>query len=1315
MLRFHWTAGLRGLSNYAAGEFQTLNGHLESITLPDGNKVIYRYDAQLNPIQVLHSDATSTRYHYEDESYPNHLGGITERTGVRASTWRYNASGLAASSAHANGVEQLSLAYVQPAGASGRGYTRVINSLGQSSLYSWQRDEQKGSTLLLSSGGASCSTCPATGYQYTYTTDAQLATSTDAEGRQFLYDYDEQGRLIEQLERSPQGDERLHFRQAFEADSQQPTRVTRPSVNPDGELITEIDYNHDKQPVRITERGYAPQDDNLRFMPIERSTSMTYSEGKLIEIDGPRDDVDDITRFSYDQHQRLSSLSLPGGQTIAISRYDALGRPLEVRIGSQSPYTFEYNSRNRITRISHRGQTIHYRYDAEDRLNVLVDPYGKTTRIAYDDAGRPIQLIDDLGRITDWTYDTASRLIKATELGMDGMMVRSLSYAFAQSTGGAQPLFTSLIEQGSNPGTGQSITRQTDFQRDAMGRLSSATNRDTFATTTLSYNAFGELATLTEPGGQSTHLTRDGKGQPVALSDARDNTTQYRQDDFGRIVIESHPDTGIVRTTYDAAGNRLTRQSNNGEATHYRWDAANRLLEQRSPDGVIGNRYDPEHGRLLETQYPEGTETFDYNAEGELISHTRHIDNHSFTTRYTYDAFARVSRKTLPDGQVLRHHYHESGPNKGQLRAITRERLLGLNQTLLVGEIDQDPRDGNSGYLSHNGRRTQRSYSPDGSIASLEISDALVLQYTYDDNGHITGIDENGTLQSYGYAAGRLTSASTLNTSYTYRYDALGNRLSKTVSGPDDSEASEIYHYPAKGEGNRLLAITDAEGTETMQYEYNAQGSPLETKDGLRFEYNHEQRPVRVYQYDTLLAEYRYNSFGERIAKVVYAGNQRNVTYFLYDGHTLSAEIDGEGAFIAQYIYLTHQPVVRLAGNKTFAIHGDHLGTPRLISDDSGQSVWQADYSPFGEAHIVKQSFTFNLRLAGQYADVETGTHYNYYRDYDPAAGRYQTSDPIGLLGGINSYAYTGSNPLSFIDQLGLLSTEGISQQLYRRLVQAGVVAAADGPLLIGDTVAAVMITMALVDAGVSYFDPYQFKPSAISTDYYALIDQMQLYVPGYSVVASPAWTPDWDDLVDLSEELLEAQTRYIAAGQCSPNYRQDAYDSAVTAVDYGDQLAGMISSTQGSLTEWLEREFNDYRANGGEIEDIAAWVAAGMPRAQLGRQDVNRLPPGYGNLDALNRIATTPMVNGVSPVTRAIDKHAARAGSAFHQVAGSQADKNAAGRELVEEILNNPLSTYTTRETGRFGIVLDVVGPDGRGLRFSSSGQFIGLLEPPK
>lgn len=112
---------------------------------------------------------------------------------------------------------------------------------------------------------------------------------------------------------------------------------------------------------------------------------------------------------------------------------------------------------------------------------------------------------------------------------------------------------------------------------------------------------------------------------------------------------------------------------------------------------------------------------------------------------------------------------------------------------------------------------------------------------------------------------------------------------------------------------------------------------------------------------------------------------------------------------------------------EVFFIHTDQLGTPRLLSNRDQAIVWRWDSDPFGTTPASEdpdgdgQPLVYNGRFPGQYFDGETGLYYNYFRDYDPSTGRYIQSDPIGLDGGLNTYTYAGSNPLSYTDHLGLI------------------------------------------------------------------------------------------------------------------------------------------------------------------------------------------------------------------------------------------------------------------------------------------------------
>lgn len=119
-------------------------------------------------------------------------------------------------------------------------------------------------------------------------------------------------------------------------------------------------------------------------------------------------------------------------------------------------------------------------------------------------------------------------------------------------------------------------------------------------------------------------------------------------------------------------------------------------------------------------------------------------------------------------------------------------------------------------------------------------------------------------------------------------------------------------------------------------------------------------------------------------------------------------------------IALVFSSLTAQAASQMYYIHTDHLGTPQVLTDSDQQVVWEGRQMPFGELHSQQGTITQPLRFPGQYADPETGFHYNYYRDYDPSKGRYIQSDPIGLWGGINTYGYVLQNPMTSYDPNGL-------------------------------------------------------------------------------------------------------------------------------------------------------------------------------------------------------------------------------------------------------------------------------------------------------
>ncbi len=188
------------------------------------------------------------------------------------------------------------------------------------------------------------------------------------------------------------------------------------------------------------------------------------------------------------------------------------------------------------------------------------------------------------------------------------------------------------------------------------------------------------------------------------------------------------------------------------------------------------------------------------------------------------------------------------------------------------------------------------------------------------------------------------------------------------------------------------------------------------------YDYNYLNQRVRKTRSNGVQTQYYYNTDGLLQLESSNTSNAPQATYF-YD----------DAAKPVAVLYAANGPYNASAQDKLIYLHTDHLGAVRRASDSdfslwfSQRQVWSWESDPFGMAAPLQDpdgngvQTVINLRFPGQYYDAESGLHYNGQRYYDPKMGRYISSDPIGLSGGMNTYAYVGNNPVNYSDPLGLI------------------------------------------------------------------------------------------------------------------------------------------------------------------------------------------------------------------------------------------------------------------------------------------------------
>nr|WP_231402517.1 RHS repeat-associated core domain-containing protein [Caenimonas aquaedulcis] len=1050
-------------------------GRLAEVAAPGGEAMRYGYGANGHLGSVTYADGTSRQYLYENPSYPYALTGLIDQNGNRFATWRYDARGRAVGSEHAGGVERFALDF----DASSAGVV-VTDPLGVQRLLQHQnvagRQVFAGSSL-------PCTDCRGNAAGTVVNAVGKVTQATDFSGVASQYTYDEARKLPVSQTRAAGTQEAQSRVVEWHPSLRLPLLVGEPG------RTTAYEYdsrgNTLSQTVTDTATGQ------------RRTVRWSYTSQGLMET--MTDAKGSLWRFGYDAAGNRTSVTDPLGRQTAYT-FDAAGRVLTQTDPNGLVTAHLYDVRGRLISLATGGETRTYTYTPAGQLASATLPNGVQVTYAYDAAQRLVSIADNRGASITYTLDAMGNRIREEVRDANGNLALTTARVIdslnrVAAVQGAQGQATGMgYDANGEPFTVTDPLNQTTRQTlDALRRPTATIFADNNSArqawsaldalvqvtdpkgvaTQYERNAFGEVMKETSPDIGSITYTRDANGAVVTTQDAKGQITKIERDALGRPTrIEYAP--GFASTfAYDAAGN-VSRMDDSSGSTVYARDAQGRVLSktqtvQDNPPtpSAYAVQYGYAAGDLASITYPSGLKVTYRRVAGRITG----ID----------------VQPPAKGGKVQ--------PAVAFLSGLTHTALGAPKAWSWVNG------DGASRTFDADGRMVASEIATYGYDAAGRVTSVTQNLWATDTSARKPAPYQVPITWTAGYdSRNRLTSFARTGSSSTYTYDANSNRLTSVETATSDSDLDGQFDSdPAsqtvtrrldiEATSNRLLGYTP-EITTTgigaavtggpVTYGLDANGAL--TKDAVRsYVYDASNRLAKTQvmsQGDTVSVNYWHNALGQRVFKsepqaealppgeksltqgfvkwlqstfgwTLSAANAKSTTgmAYVYDEQwNLIGEYDNgtvQGRGNVEYIWLPTEarraiPVGIYRSGGLYAVHSDHLGTPRLITDAQKAVVWQWPYSAFGSNRPIgvlaastgsgtaklrgtSPTVEMNLRYPGQYFDSESGWNYNGFRSYEPKMGvRYTQPDPTGLRGGSNRFAYVGAAPLTYIDPLGL-------------------------------------------------------------------------------------------------------------------------------------------------------------------------------------------------------------------------------------------------------------------------------------------------------
>ena len=728
------------------------------------------------------------------------------------------------------------------------------------------------------------------------------------------------------------------------------------------------------------------------------ATNTYDAQGNLLTT---KDALNNTTTFTYDARGQLLTMTNALGKVTTLT-WDTSGRLTQTKDALNNTTNLTYDARARLTSTANALNFVtSYAYDLAGRVNKITRPNNTFITFTYDLAGRRTKVTDALNNNTTFSYDGAYRLTGQTDA-----LGKSVSYRYdlmsnltaatdqlAHTTNIDYDEFDRPVKTTYPPAVAGGTRLLETVEYDAVGNVIKRT--DTAGrVTALAYDNANRLLTVTDPALQVTQYEYNPRSNVTAVVDALGQRYTFDYDALSRVTTATR--AGLQMSfAYNVVGNRTGRTDYNNMTTGYAYDALNRLTKITYPDASTVNYGYDKLSQMTSAANINGTVSFVYDSLGRTTSTT---DVWGQVLNYTYDSNDR--RTKLSFGATTNATYAYDVVN--QLTKITDS----ANQAVAFA---YDAAGKLTSKTLPNGVAASYTYDGLDRLTGLKDTKGKVViadnQYSYNNGGDITrNIDQSGT-HVYGYdTVDRLTSATYTGTpNETYAYDGVGNRNS--------SHKSATYGYQPF---NRLT------NTAAASYLYNNNGNMISKSDAggtTQFAWDFENRLIQVVTPASGSVSYKYDALGRRIQRTPSSGVSTN---FVYDGQDVVKDINSDGTTVE---YLNGPGIdnkIRQKGSSnstTYYFSQDHLGSTTALTGTTGKLIERQTYDAYGNS---TGSTRTRYGYTGRERDPLTSLLYYRARFYDPQLGRFISEDPIGLAGGINSFAYVSNNPQNSTDPSGL-------------------------------------------------------------------------------------------------------------------------------------------------------------------------------------------------------------------------------------------------------------------------------------------------------